>query len=228
MDAAAELFEAIRTGDTENVRSLCAAQLRDRECPKRARAVCRADGLLHTGRKEIRDVLVENGAMLELHEAAAAGNLTRVKEIVGANPELAKGYSPDGFPVLALAAAFGHEDVAQYLHSQGADINAIATNGTAYTGLTGAVAGGHASIAQWLAENGADVNYRYAKGHSPLLEAVANGRLDIVKILVAHGADPQARTDDGKTALAFAQERGHREVAKYLHETSIDPIKIRG
>jgi ankyrin repeat protein len=222
MDSVVELFEAIRTGDAEKVRSLCAANagLVNARNARGQSAVLMA---CYTGRKEIRDVLVENGAMLELHEAAAAGNLARVKEMVGANPELAKSYSPDGFPVLALAAAFGHEEVAQYLHGKGAEINAVATNGTAYTALTGAVASGHASIVKWLAQNGADVNYRYAKGHSPVLEAVANGRLDIVKMLVAHGADPHARTDDGKTALAFAQERGHNEVAKYLQELGLSP-----
>jgi ankyrin repeat protein len=218
MDSVVELFAAIRTGDAEKVRSLCAANavLVNARNARGQSAVLMA---CYTGRKEIRDVLVENGATLELHEAAAAGYLARVKEMLGANPELAKSYSPDGFPVLALAAAFGHEEVAQYLRGQGADINAIATNGTAYTALTGAVASGHAS--EWLAENGADVNYRYAKGHSPLLEAAANGRLDMVKILVARGADPHARTDDGKNALAFAQERGHREVAKYLQELGL-------
>jgi len=220
MDSVVELFEAIRTGDAEKVRSLCAANaaLVNARNARGQSAVLMA---CYTGRKEIRDVLVENGATLELHEAAAAGNLARVKEMAGANPELAKSYSPDGFPVLALAAAFGHEQVARYLRGQGADINAIATNGTAYTALTGAVASGQASIAEWLAENGADVNYRYGKGHSPLLEAAANGRLDMVKILVAHGADPHARTDDGKTALAFAQERRHNEVAKYLQELGL-------
>ena len=222
MDSVVELFEAIRTGDAEKVRSLCAANaaLVNARNARGQSAVLMA---CYTGRKEIRDVLVENGAMLELHEAAAAGNLARVKEMVGANPELAKSYSPDGFPVLALAVAFGHEEVAQYLRGKGAEINAVATNGTAYTALTGAVASGHASIVKWLAQNGADVNYRYAKGHSPLLEAVANGRLDIVKILVAHGADPHARTDEGKNALAFAQERGHNEVAKYLQELGLTP-----
>ncbi len=220
MDSVVELFEAIRTGDAEKVRSLCAANaaLVNARNARGQSAVLMA---CYTGRKEIRDVLVKNGAMLELHEAVAAGNLARVKEMVEANPELAKSYSPDGFPALALAAAFGHEQVAQYLRGQGADINAIATNGTAYTALTGAVASGHASIVKWLAQNGADVNYRYAKGHSPLLEAVANGRLDIVKILVAHGADPHARTDDGRNALAFAQERGHGEVTKYLQELGL-------
>jgi len=217
MDSVVELFEAIRTGDMEKVRSLCAANaaLVNARNARGQSAVLMA---CYTGRKEIRDVLVKNGATLELHEAAAAGNLARVKEMVVANPELANSYSPDGFPVLALAAAFGHEEVAQYLCGKGAETNAVATNGTAYTALTGAVASGHASIVKWLAQNGADVNYRYAKGHSPLLEAVANGRLDIVKILVAHGADPHARTDDGKAALAFAQERGHNEVAKYLQD----------
>jgi len=220
MDAVAELFEAIRTGDAEKVRSLSAANAEIVNA-RNARGQSAVLMACYTGRKEIRDVLVENGAMLNLHEAAAAGNLARVKEIVEANPGVAKSYSPDGFPVLALAAAFGHEDVARYLHSEGADINAIATNGTAYSALTGAVASGHASIAQWLAENGADVNYRYAKGHSPLLEAAASGRLGIVKILVAHGADPHSRTDDGKNALAFAQERGHNEVGKYLQELGL-------
>jgi ankyrin repeat protein len=175
----------------------------------------------YMGQKEIRDLLIEKGAHLELHEAAAAGNLPRVRELVEENSQLAKSYSPDGFPVMALAAAFGHEDVARYLRGKGAEINAVATNGTGYTALTGAVAGSHASLAKWLAENGADVNYRYAEGHSPLLEAAANGKLEIVKMLVAHGADVQMRTEGGKNALNFAQERGHQKVADYLQQLGL-------
>ena len=222
MDAATELFEAIRTGDIENVRSLCAAnaEIVNSQNPQGQSAVLMA---CYTGRKDIRDVLVETGAMLNLHEAAAAGNLAHVTEAIAAHPELAKSYSPDGFPLLALAAAFGHEDVVRYLHDKGGEINAIATNGTGYSALTGAVASGHASIAKWLAENGADVNYRYAKGYSPLLTAAANGHLETVKTLLVHGADPHARTDDGKNALAFAQERGHIEVAQYLLELGLTP-----
>ena len=215
MDSVPELFDAIRTGDVAKVRDVLTtdAALVDARNAQGQSAVLMA---CYMGRKEIRDLLLENGAILELHEAAAAGNLSRVKEIVEEKPELAKGYSPDGFPVMALAAAFGHEDVARYLHGKGAGINAVATNGTGYTALTGAVAGSHDSIAKWLAENGANVNYRYAKGHSPLLEAAANGRIDIVRTLAAYGADLHARTDAGKNALNFAEERGHKEVAEFL------------
>jgi len=220
MDDAQALFESIRTGDAGKVRELVSANVNlvNARNPQMQSAVLMS---CYQGRKEIRDLLIEKGATLELHEAAAAGNLTRVTELVGAKPELATSYSPDGFPVVALAAAFGHEDVARFLHAKGAAINAVASNGTGYTALTGAVAGGHASIAKWLAESGADVNHRYAKGHSALLEAAANGKLEIVKTLAAHGADLHMRTDDSKNALTFAQERGHNEVAKYLQELGL-------
>jgi len=213
-------FAALRAGDTAEVARLLA----DEPALLQAKNEHGASAVLvacYAGRKEIRDLLVEKGARLELHEAAAAGTLSRVEELVEANPVAATGQSPDGFPPLALAAAFGHEDVARYLHRKGADVNAQATNGSGYTALTGAVTSGHAAVAKWLVENGADVNYRYAKGYSPLLAAAANGHLEIVKILLAHGADLRAQADDGKNALNFAEERGHQDVAAHLRRLGL-------
>ena len=92
----------------------------------------------------------------------------------------------------------------------------LATNGTGYNALTGAVTSGHEEIAIWLLENGADANYRYGPGYTPLLAAAANGHLEIVKDLLAHGADIHAKTNDGKTALTIAEERRHPEVAALL------------
>jgi uncharacterized protein len=208
-------FAAVQAGDAAEVARLIAADpaLLQVKNERGASAVLLA---CYNGRKEVRDLLLANGALLELHEAAAAGQLSRVKELVEANPAAAKTYSPDGFPVMALAAVLGHEEVARYLLAKGADINAVATNGSGYTALTGAVASGHASVAKLLLENGADVNYRYAKGYSPLLTAAANGHLEIVKMLLSHGAVLHTCTHDGKNALAFAQERKHNEVAEYL------------
>ena len=208
-------FAAIRAGDASMVRSLldgdsalAGAKNEHGQSPVLA--------AVYSGRTQVRDLLVARGPALELHEAAAAGQLDRLKQLVDENPGLARGYSPDGFAVVALAAAFGHLPLVRYLFEKGADVNAPATNGTGYNALTGAVASGHQEIAMWLLENGADPNYRYGAGYSPLLTAAANGHLEIVNALVERGADLHAKTNDGKTALVMAEERKHSEVAAFL------------
>src|SRR2546427_7117038 len=51
-----------------------------------------------------RDLMLARGIALELDEAAATGQLARVKQLVDKDPALANNFSPDGFPVFALAA----------------------------------------------------------------------------------------------------------------------------
>ncbi|HWY44736.1 MAG TPA: ankyrin repeat domain-containing protein [Candidatus Sulfotelmatobacter sp.] len=208
-------FDAIRAGDLAAVRALL-----DQDpallTAKNAQSQSAVLFSIYNHQKEVRDLLLSRGVPLELHEAAAAGDVARVKELVEKDASLAKGFSPDGFPILALAAVFGQFEVTKYLHEKGGDVNAAATNGSGYNALTGAVTSGHTKIVKWLLENGADPNYRYANNYSPLLTAAANGHLEILKLLIAHGADLHAKTNDGKTALAFAEERKHGAVADYL------------
>jgi ankyrin repeat protein len=215
MSHVAQLFQAIQGGDEKTVRalldadpSLAGAKDEKGQSPILA-AIYRAQGA-------IRDLLLARGVSLELHEAAAAGQLERAKEIVGANPALARSYSPDGFPVFALGAAFGHRNVAEYLLEKGADVNAAATNGTGYTALTGAVTSGHEDVVAWLLANGAHANYRYGPGYSPLHAAAAGGHLEIVKMLLEHGADLDAKSNDGQTALNLGEARGHKHIAEFL------------
>jgi ankyrin repeat protein len=205
-------FEAIRTGDLAAVKSLVGADasLASTRNDSGVSAVLTA---VYMGRGEIRDFLIASGASLDLPEASAVGNLARVRELIENNHAKADSFSPDGFPVVALAAFLGHLEIVQYLATHGADVNAAATNGSGYNALTGAVTSGHAPVVQWLLEHGANANYRYSAGYSPLLTAAANGRLDIAKLLLAHGADPHATTNDGKSPLSLAKERNHPEVA---------------
>jgi len=216
--SAAGLFDAIRSGDLAAIQSLLDADPSVASA-KNDSGVSAVLMSVYTGRREIRDLLLARGASLELHDATAVGNLDRVKQLVGKNPSLSGSFSPDGFPVVALAAVFGHLDVARYLAEHGADLNASATNGSGYNALTGAVASGRTDIVQWLLNNGADPNYRYGPGYSPLLTAAANGHLEIVKLLLAHGADLHATTNDGKSALALATERNHSFVADFLRNS---------
>jgi uncharacterized protein len=205
-------FEAIRSGDLAAVKSLVAADAPLSSARNEA-GVSAVLTAVYMGRSEIRDFLIASGAVLELPEAAAMGILARVRELIEINHAEANSLSPDGFPIVALAAFLGHVEVVEYLASHGADINAAATNGSGYNALTGAVTSGHAAVVQWLLEHGANANYRYSAGYSPLLTAAANGRLDIAKLLLARGADAHATTNDGKSALALANERNHPEVA---------------
>jgi ankyrin repeat protein len=213
--SAEKLFAAIRAGDRSAVISLLDAN--PSLCSAKNDAGVSAVLMsVYTGRGDLRDLFLSRGASLELHDAAAVGNLERAKQIVDEGPAGAGSFSPDGFPVVALAAVFGHLQVAKYLAERGADVNAPATNGSGYNALTGAVAGGHTAIVAWLLKNGANANYRYGPGYSPLLTAAANGHLEIVKLLLAHGADPHAISNDGQSALALATERNHAAISEFL------------
>jgi uncharacterized protein len=213
-------FDAIRCGDVAAVGALLdqdASLLTARNAQSQSPVLFS----IYNRQKEIRDLLLSRGASLELNEAAAAGDLARVKQLVDADRSLAKSFSPDGFPLLALAAAFGNFEIVKYLHAKGGDVNAVSTNGSGYTALTGAVTSGHTEIVKWLLENGAEPNYLYANGYTPLLAAAANGHLEILKALLTHGANLHAKTNDGKNAMSFATERKHLEVEAFLRQNGV-------
>lgn len=216
--AAAELLDAIHSGNLAAVKSMLDADpsLASARNESGVSAVLMS---IYTGRHEIRDLLLARGAVLELHDAAAAGKLDRVREFVGKNPSLAGSFSPDGFPIFALACFFGHLSTARYLAEQGANIHAAASNGTGYNALTAATTAGHTEIVKWLLERGLDPNYRYGPGFTPLLAAAANGHLEIAKLLLSRGADVHATANDGKSALALAMERNHTHVADFLRNS---------
>jgi uncharacterized protein len=208
-----------RTGDLAQVRSLLSADPSLSSCRDQS-SVSPLLFSIYTGRQEIRDLLLSSGVTVHFSEAAALGDLARVKRRVETDPSLAKSFSSDGFPVFALACFFGHLDVARYLAEKGADIRAVASNGSGYNALTAAVAAGRTETVGWLLERGLDLNYRYGPGYTPLLTAAANCHLEIVKLLLSHGADPRATSNDGKSALTFATERKHPLVADFLRSRS--------
>lgn len=212
-----QFFEAIQGGDLATVTSLLDIE----PALASARNEQGQSGVLvavYYRRPEVRDLLIARGVALDVTDATAAGQLDRVKQLVENDRGLATSFSADGFPVFALAVFFGHRDLAEYLFSQGADVNALSRNTTGYTALTAAVASGSNELVAWLISCGANVNHRYGPGYTPLHEAAANGRLEMVRLLVKGGADPAALTTDGKTPLAFAKERTHTEVVVFLEQ----------
>lgn len=168
------------------------------------------------GRQEIASLLVAHVASLDIFEAGAIGDLARVKEIVGAQPDIVNAFAPDGFTPLGLGAFFGNSAVVEFLLTHAANPNRTSNNAQRVAPLNSAAAGQHWEIAKLLIEHGADVNGKQSGGFVPLHNAAQNGQIEMLELLLAHGADVNAKSDDGKTPLAFALENKHDDAVKLL------------
>lgn len=217
MLGAQKFLEAVTAGDAVRVKQMLTIEpgLVNARAESGVSAVMMA---IYHNRPEIRDLLIERGAPLGIHEAAAAGKTERVAELAAQDPATINFFAADGFAPLALAAFFGQRQVAEWLLDQGAEVNAISKNATGYTALSGAVARGDAEIVRLLLSRGANARHRYGTGYSPLHEAAAGGKIEILRLLLQHGADPNAATEDGQTPLAMAEAKGQTEAAAVLRE----------
>ncbi|HEX4922397.1 MAG TPA: ankyrin repeat domain-containing protein [Candidatus Bathyarchaeia archaeon] len=155
---------------------------------------------------------------LDVFEAASIGDLAQLKTLIAHDPSLAKTYSPDGFTALALASYLGQKGSVEYLTENGADVNAIAKDGSRFTPLTGAASQNHNEIAKILVKKGAVVDHQYEGGFTPLMHACAAGNIELVTLLLENGANPNAKNSEGKTPLSFALEKSNNDLADYLRK----------
>ncbi|HVC47351.1 MAG TPA: ankyrin repeat domain-containing protein [Terracidiphilus sp.] len=176
---------------------------------------------VYYGQTAVRDFLLARlaarGVALDIFEAAAAGNTTRLEETLGSDAQAVHRFSPDGWTALHLAAAFGTPEAAAVLLRNGARVDAISQNPQRNQPLHAALAlGGGAKMAEILLQYRADPNAVQVGGYTPLFSAAAANRKDLAELLIAHGADPHPVNDSGKTPAEYARERGHIEVANWL------------
>jgi ankyrin repeat protein len=162
------------------------------------------------------DLFEQNGALLNLFEACAAGRLSRAEVLLERAPAMANGHSADGYPALGLAVFFGHEDVAALLLEHGADVNAASKNAQRVTPLHAAVARRNVKLVRALLDRGADPNAEQAGGFTPLHGAAYHGDREVVEALLSRGADARKRTTDGKTPADLAREHGNPAIAERL------------
>lgn len=210
-----QLFEAIRAGDASRVSQLLEAApgLAGARAPEGTSAVLLA---IYCGHPEMVRLFEDQGVVLDLFEACAAGRPERVAALVGGDPALVGGYSDDGYPALGLAVFFGHEDIAGMLIERGADVNAASRNNQRVTPLHAAAARHNTKLVGDLLARGADPDASQGGGITALHEAAFHGDGEIVELLLGYGADPRHKTAEGKTAADMATERGHAELATQL------------
>ena len=215
MELEPKFFEAIQNGDLEKVTQYLELQpdLVNARTENGLSAVLLA---AYYGRPAIAHLLAERRRDLNIFEASAAGDLERVKGLIGDHPELANAVALDGFQPLGLACFFGHYEIARLLVEAGAEVNSPSKNPQKVMPLHSAAASRSLEIARLLLEHGADPDARQNDDFTPLHEAAHNGQIELVEILLAHGADVNASQKPGLTALSFAQQAGHQDVAEFL------------
>jgi ankyrin repeat protein len=177
---------------------------------------------LYRGFDDLAAALGRESDQLDGFEAAAVGDLERLREVVK-EASAANAWSSDGFTALHLAAFFGQPEAARFLIQQGADIEAVARNrrfASEARPLHSAVAAQQGEVVTLLLEAGANPNSRQHGGFTPLLEAAQLGNAELVDVLMASGADQGARLDDGSSAADLARKAGNAQLADRLEAAS--------
>jgi uncharacterized protein len=210
-----KLFQAIEANDVAAVTSILESDpiMAAARNPAGISAVMYA---VYRGQAPIVAALTRAHPGLDVFEAAATGNATRLGELVRDAPDMIRAWSPDGANALHFACFFRQPEIANILIRAGADIHVPAKGFGGVTPLHSAVAGRNPEAVEALLNAGAKPNVRQEGGYTPLHSAANNGDARSIGLLLDHGADVSLKTDDGKTAADLAALRGHADIAAML------------
>lgn len=157
----------------------------------------------------VRDLL-RRGAQLDVFAAASLGLLGQVQEFLRDQPELVEARLPFGGTPLHMAAEDGQHAIAEYLVSQGAEVDAVCA----------AELGWSERLSKLLEAAPETINRKGGSfGFTPLHAATSKGRRDLARLLIVRGAEVNA-TDDmfEKTPLGEALYYGHEAMARLLYK----------
>jgi ankyrin repeat protein len=211
----AELFEAIEADDAPRVESMLIAEptlagARGLDGTSAVRAA------VYRMNPATTEAVLRARPSLDVFDAAAVGDVVRLRALLDENPAEANRLSNDGFTALHLASFFGHLEAARLLLDRGATVSTTASNPMRVTPLHSAAAGGDGRIVTLLLERGADPNLRQSGGYTALHAAAQNGDLEMVRSLIDHGANRGSRSNEGTTPAQTAARAGHARVVEAL------------
>src|SRR5208283_5441328 len=150
-----------------------------------------------------------------INEAANAGDLNRVQQLLKAHPELISSKDAGGdTPLHTAVAAKAGKNLVEFLLASNADVNAKDNNGC--TPLCFAAVVGDESMAQLLLDHKADANAKANSGEPILLSTALLGTPTMVELLLTHGADVNVRDAHGRTPLHYAAVGGRPQIVQLL------------
>jgi len=153
-----------------------------------------------------------------LHEAAAIGDLTRVKLLLQEGTDVNLRERDMATP-LHRAVLRGNKEIVAFLLTKGADIE-VRDSWPGGTPLYYAAEKGHEEIMKILIAKGADVNLRvdYPSGDTPLHAATRAGYQEIAELLIAADADINTKDNNKHTPLWHAKSKGNKEIIELLRK----------
>ena len=183
----------------------------------------------------------------EFFEAATAGDVSRVKEMLHHDPSLARAKDQNGVSVMMKATYYGKKDVVTALLDSGVDLDVFEAAATGYTARLREVVANDPSLVnayspdgftplgfavffsqpesvKALLDAGADVNLpsRESMKVTPLASAAAAKQTELARVLIAHGANVNARGATGHVPLHEAAANGTVELVKLLIDSGAD------
>ena len=129
----------------------------------------------------------EGSRHLNLYEAAESGDIEAVKQHLADGTDIELKCTGCGSTALGHAAKHGHNEIAELLIENGADVSAKSLKGL--TPLHYAAVNGHKEIAELLIAKGADVNAKANDGRTPLdsIYHIRGGKPETFTLLRKHG-----------------------------------------
>jgi len=143
---------------------------------------------LYRGDRAAAVALVEGGAPVNAFDAAALGDVDRLRTLLTSDPDLVRAWSADGFTALHFAAYLGGAPAVRALLDAGADVHAVARNDMRVQPLHSAAALGDVEACRLLLDAGADPNAAQQGGYMPLDEAVLTKNDALAELLRSRGA----------------------------------------
>lgn len=209
------VFEAIRKGDLAELAGLLAADPSSAAARDKNGISAVLQARYHH-RPDMVEAIVACSPPLDLFDAVAAGNTTRVAELLGLDPRIVRDWTADGFQALHLAVYFGQANAARILMEHGADPESVAKNPNQIRPIHAAAASGSLEALLRVVHRDVDLDARQQGGFTALHAAAVAGHAGMVKLLLARGADRTLANDASQTAADLAREKGHGEVLGLL------------